>query len=99
MGVHVDGAGHNDLAGDVINFIRLAPLRRCNDAAVFDEDVALRVALIHRVNDTAAFELNEHQAFLASINSAIRVSTSATVGLSLFAFPAFTMPMPEIGER
>ncbi len=100
MGVHVDGAGHDDLAGDVVDLVRRAAFRRGDDAAVLDEEIADAVAVVGRIDDAAASQLDEHQAaLLSSINSAMRVSTAATVGLPLSALPALTMPMPEMGGR
>src|SRR5680860_1589942 len=60
--MHVDGAGHDDLAGDVVNLIGGAAFRLADDAAILDEDIADPVAIVHGVDDAAAFQLNEHQA-------------------------------------
>ena len=60
MGMNIDGAGHDDLAGDVMHFVRLPALRRGDDAAVFDPKIADLVSPVDRIDDTAAFQENQH---------------------------------------
>ncbi len=100
MGVHVDGAGHDDLAADVVDLVGLAAFGLGDDAVVLDEEIADFVAVMDGIDDAAAFELDEHQAASrSSISSPMRLSTEATVGLASLGLVALTMPIPEIGVR
>ena len=100
MRVHVDGAGHDDLAADVVDLVGFAVFGLGDDAAILEVEIADRVAIMHRIDDAAAFELDEHQAASrSSISSPMRLSTEATVGLASFGLVALTMPIPEIGVR
>ncbi len=73
----VDRAGEHDLAADVVGFVGLAALRRCDDAAVADPDVADAVASVRWVDDMAAGEPGQHGGPAGSC-AAIRSSASAT---------------------
>ena len=98
--MHIDGAGHDDLARDVMNFVGLASVRLFDDAPVFQVEISDGIAIVRGIDDTAALKLYEHQAApFASISASIRLSTSATVGLFELAAVALTMPMPAIWGR
>ncbi len=101
MGVDVDGAGHDDLAGDVVGLIGFAAVRaRRGDAAIVDEDVARRVAAVHGIDDAAALKPDHHaRASGLPSRSAILPSTSATVGAPPLGLVALTMPIPAMDQR
>ena len=54
MGMDVDGAGHDDMAGDVMRLVGLAPVRARDDAAVLEPDVADGVGPVDGIDDMAA---------------------------------------------
>ncbi len=77
VGMDVDGAGHHDLAGNVMGFVGLATGRRLGNAAVADEKITDSVAAMSRIDDATAFEPDQHGG--ASGNAAaISVTASAT---------------------
>ena len=61
MAVHVDPAGHHDLAGELDHLVRPAVGRRRHDAAVLDPQIHhLAVDAVERIVDRAAGELRDH---------------------------------------
>src|SRR5690606_37694932 len=82
MGVHVDGAGHDDLAAQVV-FLRhgFAVGRRCDDAAVTDKNVHdLAIDLVRRIVDPATAKLDQHDAFFLGSAASRAASTSSSLG-------------------
>jgi hypothetical protein len=52
--MHVDGAGHHDMAGNVDFLVRLAIFGPVDDAPVFDPDVRNGVDVMNRIDDVSA---------------------------------------------
>src|ERR1019366_7956521 len=82
VGMNVDGPRHDDLAGDVMHFVRQPALRRRDDAVVFDPKIAGLVPPIHRIDDMAAFQMYQHEASPPRYFS-ISPTTAATEGVWL----------------
>jgi hypothetical protein len=54
VGMHVNGASHHDMAGNVDFLIRLAIFGPVDDAPVFDPDVRNGVDVMNRIDDVSA---------------------------------------------
>lgn len=54
MRVHVNGASHDNMAGDVDFLINLSIVGLIDDAAILDPDVGDGVDIVNRVYDVAA---------------------------------------------
>ncbi len=84
MGMDVDGAGHDDMAGKVMRHVGLAPVRARDDAAVLEINVANGVGPVDGIDHMAAGKAGQHGT--SSENLALMASmTWATLGASLGA--------------
>src|ERR1700737_5455714 len=54
------GPRHDHLAGDVMHVTPQPVRRRRDDVVVFDPKIAYLVPFVHRIDDAAAFQENQH---------------------------------------
>src|SRR5262249_6334397 len=84
MAMQVDGARHDDPAGEVVGLIDLrTPTGVGGDAPVAQVEIADAIAVVGRVDDATASELHERHAAPPASARSIRPSTSAALGRPL----------------
>ena len=97
MGVHVDGARHDDLAGEIVCGVGRFARARLIDMAVANIDVADRIAAACRIDDPTVREPDQHRSSLLATRASIFCTTSAAVARSLRADAATCARLPARG--
>src|SRR5262249_31722746 len=98
VGVDVDGAGHDDLAGCIVGCISTRSRLRFDDAPIAHPNVPDLVATVGGIDDAAALDMGQHGNGSAESSATMATMASATERASLRCVAATATRVPIIAQ-